>query len=102
MESKTTDTFSWRFLRLVFRCKLDDWKFWYLLRARWTMPNTVAPGITAPSGVLMVGAALVLRDLVQRSLGFKWALGAVLVGAALSGLVATQALVIVHTMLSTL
>jgi len=54
----------------------------------------VAPGITAPSGVLMVGAALVLRDLVQRSLGFKWALGAVLVGAALSGLVATQALVI--------
>ena len=54
----------------------------------------VAPGITAPSGVLMVGAALVLRDLVQRSLGFKWALGAVLVGATLSGLVATQALVI--------
>ena len=54
----------------------------------------VAPGITAPSGVLMVGAALVLRDLVQRSLGFKWALAAVLVGAALSGLVATQALVV--------
>src|SRR5450759_4041810 len=26
----------------------------------------VAPGIAAPSGVLMVGAALVLRDLVQR------------------------------------
>ena len=54
----------------------------------------VAPGITAPSGVLMVGLALVLRDLVQRSLGFKWALGAVLAGAALSGLVATQELVI--------
>jgi len=53
----------------------------------------VAPGITAPSGVLMVGAALVLRDLVQRSLGFKWALGAVLAGAALSGLVAPPALV---------
>ena len=50
----------------------------------------VAPGITAPSGVLMVGLALVLRDLVQRSLGFKWALGAVLAGAALSGLVATR------------
>ena len=31
----------------------------------------VAPGITAPSGVLMVGVALVLRDFVQRSLGFK-------------------------------
>ena len=54
----------------------------------------VAPGITAPSGVLMVGLTLVLRDLVQRSLGFKWALGAVLAGAALSGLVATQELVI--------
>lgn len=53
----------------------------------------VAPGITAPSGVLMVGIALVLRDFVQRALGFKWALGAVLVGAALSGLVAPQALV---------
>ena len=27
----------------------------------------VAPGILAPSGVLMVGAALVLRDLVQQT-----------------------------------
>lgn len=53
----------------------------------------VAPGLTAPSGVLMVGLALVLRDLVQRKLG-KWvALAAILVGGALSGLVAPQALV---------
>ena len=29
----------------------------------------VAPGIMAPSGVLMIGLALVLRDLVQRRLG---------------------------------
>ena len=29
----------------------------------------VAPGVMAPSGVLMIGAALVLRDLVQRRLG---------------------------------
>src|SRR4051794_10606174 len=29
----------------------------------------VAPGLLAPSGVLMVGAALVLRDLVQRRFG---------------------------------
>jgi hypothetical protein len=29
----------------------------------------VAPGVTAPSGVMMVGVALVLRDLVQRRLG---------------------------------
>ncbi|WP_341895211.1 VUT family protein [Ferrovibrio terrae] len=55
----------------------------------------VAPfGITAPSGVLMIGLALVLRDLVQRRLGKAWTLGAILVGAALSGLVAPPALVI--------
>ena len=29
----------------------------------------VAPGLLAPSGVLTVGAALVLRDVVQRCLG---------------------------------
>lgn len=55
----------------------------------------VAPfGITAPSGVLMIGLALVLRDLVQRRLGKSWTLGAILVGAALSGLVAPPALVV--------
>ena len=54
----------------------------------------VAPGLDAPSGVLMVGLALVLRDLVQRSLGLKWALAAVIIGAALSGLVAPSTLVI--------
>lgn len=55
----------------------------------------VAPfGITAPSGVLMIGLALVLRDLVQRRLGKSWALAAILVGAALSGFVAPPALVL--------
>lgn len=54
----------------------------------------VAPfGITAPSGVLMIGLALVLRDLVQRRLGKRWTLGAIIVGAALSGLIAPPALV---------
>lgn len=54
----------------------------------------VAPfGITAPSGVLMIGLALVLRDLVQRRLGKRWTLGAIAVGAALSGLIAPPALV---------
>jgi uncharacterized PurR-regulated membrane protein YhhQ (DUF165 family) len=58
----------------------------------------VAPfGITAPSGVLMIGLALVLRDLVQRRLGKSWALAAILVGAALSGLVAPPALVMAST-----
>ncbi len=54
----------------------------------------VWPGIAAPSGVLAVGAALVLRDLVQRRLGVSWALGAIIAGALLSGLVAPPALVV--------
>ncbi|BDG72945.1 VUT family protein [Roseomonas fluvialis] len=54
----------------------------------------VAPGLMAPSGVLMIGLALVLRDLVQRRLGVGWAAGAVLAGAALSGFVAPPALVV--------
>ncbi|MDW9709532.1 VUT family protein [Sinorhizobium meliloti] len=44
----------------------------------------VGPGLTAPSGVLLVGLALVLRDLVQRRLGLMWAIGAIIVGAFLS------------------
>src|SRR5436190_19319460 len=54
----------------------------------------VAPGLMAPSGVLMIGLALVLRDLVQRRLGFVWAVAAILAGAALSGLLAPPALVL--------
>lgn len=55
----------------------------------------VAPfGVSAPSGVLMIGLALVLRDLVQRRLGKGWALAAIVAGAALSGLVAPPALVV--------
>jgi len=48
----------------------------------------------APSGVLMIGVALVLRDLVQRRLGVGVAFGAILAGAALSALVAPPALVV--------
>jgi uncharacterized PurR-regulated membrane protein YhhQ (DUF165 family) len=54
----------------------------------------VAPGLMAPSGVLTVGLAFVLRDLVQRRLGLHWAVGAILGGAALSALLAPPALVI--------
>jgi len=50
--------------------------------------------VMAPSGVIMVGLALVLRDLVQRRLGKLWALGAIVVGAVLSALIAPQALVL--------
>src|SRR5579863_3974066 len=44
----------------------------------------VAPGVTAPSGVMMVGVALVLRDLVQRRLGAAMSALAILCGTALS------------------
>jgi uncharacterized PurR-regulated membrane protein YhhQ (DUF165 family) len=54
----------------------------------------VAPGLMAPSGVLMIGLALVLRDLVQRRLGVLWAVGAILAGAALSALLAPPSLVL--------
>jgi uncharacterized PurR-regulated membrane protein YhhQ (DUF165 family) len=52
----------------------------------------VAPGVMAPSGVLMIGIALVLRDLVQRRLGVAFSAGAVVVGAALSAAIAPAAL----------
>jgi uncharacterized PurR-regulated membrane protein YhhQ (DUF165 family) len=54
----------------------------------------VAPGIMAPSGVLMIGAALVLRDLVQRRLGVEFGLAAIVAGAALSAALAPAALVL--------
>jgi uncharacterized PurR-regulated membrane protein YhhQ (DUF165 family) len=53
----------------------------------------VAPGVMAPSGVLMIGLALVLRDLVQRRLGLRWVSAAIVAGAALSALIAPPALV---------
>jgi uncharacterized PurR-regulated membrane protein YhhQ (DUF165 family) len=53
----------------------------------------VAPGIAAPSGVLMIGLALVLRDLVQRRLGLYWSTGAIVAGSALSALLAPPNLV---------
>lgn len=44
----------------------------------------VAPGLMAPSGVLMIGLALALRDAVQETLGRAWVLALVIAGSALS------------------
>lgn len=49
-------------------------------------------GLMAPSGVLLIGLAFVLRDLVHRLLGPAWAVAAIIVGAALSYAVAPPAL----------
>ncbi|MBV5324391.1 MAG: VUT family protein [Rhodospirillaceae bacterium] len=54
----------------------------------------VAPGLMAPSGVLMAGLALVLRDLVQRRLGVAYGLAAIGAGTALSAALAPSPLVI--------
>src|SRR5580700_9552047 len=53
----------------------------------------VAPGLMAPSGVMMVGVALVLRDLVQRRLGAIMSALAILFGSALSAFLAPATLV---------
>ncbi|MEN8658307.1 MAG: VUT family protein [Marivita sp.] len=43
-------------------------------------------GLMAPSGVLMIGLALVLRDWLHELAGCRWSFVAVLVGGALSAL----------------
>jgi uncharacterized PurR-regulated membrane protein YhhQ (DUF165 family) len=57
----------------------------------------VAPGLMAPSGVLLVGLALVLRDLVQRRLGVAFGLAAIAIGTLLSAALAPPSLVVAST-----
>ena len=54
----------------------------------------VAPGLLAPSGVLVAGLAFVLRDFVQQRLGAIWAIAAIVAGAVISATIAPPALVI--------
>jgi uncharacterized PurR-regulated membrane protein YhhQ (DUF165 family) len=54
----------------------------------------VAPGLMAPSGVMMAGIALVLRDLVQRRLGTAISALAIIIGSGLSALLAPASLVV--------
>lgn len=49
-------------------------------------------GLMAPSGVLMIGLALVLRDWLHELAGWRWSFVAVLVGGALSLLVSPPGL----------
>ena len=53
----------------------------------------VAPGVMAPSAVPVIGAALVLRDVVQRQLGLSWSFAAILAGTVLSAAIAPGPLV---------
>lgn len=54
----------------------------------------VAPGLMAPSGVLVIGLAFVLRDAVQQLLGLRWALAAIAAGVLLSAFIAPPALLL--------
>ena len=51
-------------------------------------------GLSAPSGVMMVGAALALRDYVHHSMGWRVALAAIMAGGVLSFCFAPPALAI--------
>lgn len=53
-------------------------------------PHTLPVGFgkRAPSGFVWVGISLTVRDIVQRLLGPRWALAAIVTGAALSTLIA--------------
>jgi uncharacterized PurR-regulated membrane protein YhhQ (DUF165 family) len=50
--------------------------------------------LMSPSGVLVIGGALVLRDVVHEHLGWRWALAAILCGGVVSGLFSSPALVV--------
>lgn len=50
-------------------------------------------GLMAPSGVLIIGLGLVLRDAVQMALGLRWAFAAIAAGVLLSAVVAPAGLV---------
>lgn len=52
----------------------------------------VAPGLMAPSGVLMIGLALVLRDWLHELAGVRWVLAAIAAGGFVSLGVAPPAL----------
>lgn len=57
----------------------------------------VAPGLLAPSGVAVIGLALVLRDAVRERMGMPVVFGLITGGAVLSGLIAPPALAIAST-----
>jgi uncharacterized PurR-regulated membrane protein YhhQ (DUF165 family) len=47
-------------------------------------------GLTAPAGVYFVGLAFTLRDAVQETLGRRWVVAAIVVGALFSALLSAQ------------
>lgn len=62
--------------------------------ANWAIENyglvSVGFGLVAPAGVYFAGLAFTLRDITQDTLGRRFVVGAILVGAALSAIVSTD------------
>lgn len=62
-----------------------------ILGANWAIATFgmvgVGFGLMAPAGVYFAGVSFTLRDAVQETLGRRWAVGAIVVGAALSALI---------------
>lgn len=52
----------------------------------------VAPGLMAPSGVLVIGIALLLRNFLQEVANRAWIAGCIVIGAVLSAFIAPTAL----------
>ena len=52
------------------------------------------PEVLAPSGSVLIGVALVLRNILQQSAPRAWILGCIVLGAALSALVAPAVLTV--------
>ena len=52
------------------------------------------PKVLAPSGSVLIGVALVLRNILQQSAPRAWILGCIVLGAAFSALVAPAALTV--------
>ncbi len=76
-------------------------KYWPLVAyiatifaANWAIttfgPVPVGFGLLAPAGVYFAGLAFTFRDLTQDALGRRWTYFAIVVGAALSGLLSGQ------------
>lgn len=75
---------------------MTNWKwFWWIafvatvFAANWAIQMfgvvPVGFGLMAPAGVYFAGLAFTFRDLTQETLGRRWTVAAIVIGAALSG-----------------
>jgi uncharacterized PurR-regulated membrane protein YhhQ (DUF165 family) len=87
---------SWGWLAFVFYVGSIVAANWMIAHVGTPIPGghvlPVGFGLTAPSGVYFAGLAFVARDLVQRTLGYRMGIVAIVVGAVLSALLSSPTL----------